>query len=314
MSSGCRNHNPYPVRSGSSALSKSEVNLSTTMPKHSASKKPSTAPKRDRNAPVAASLDAFPSSKPNSRVNSAKSKAAPPPATTTRGSGDGEAVDVNTEPDCDSSSFQDTKLHTNRNRSSNNGNTTTTNTMTTTTTAGATRTPLPSGISLSSLEITLEDKLMSKGVLSSDTPIICPSKILSEANFRDTSKQIELKLSQISKTAPVDIDESANQEPPTTSPWPETQEFLVRESHDNQSMMRRYSLPPPVGEVESSGTPDDSPVVKSNIMSFLSSKSPSPRKQVDLSNSSVCRVIKKQRFDSLMKSNLDVTLALPSED
>nr|CAH8839175.1 unnamed protein product [Trichobilharzia regenti] len=264
-----------------------------------------------------------------------------------------------------------------------------------------------------------KDKLMNKGVLSSDTPVTRLSKILSEANFLDTSKKTELKLSQISKIVPADIDESANQEPPTASSWPETQEFLVREgsnscssgyysnatthsapascicervcetnafendqpvstiesaycfseyltpaesklrrahscssrgwlakrqrrqqwprisgickvkgasnssilnvdtnscpaviSHDNQSMMRRYSLPP-VGEVGSSGTSDDSPV-KSNIMSFLSSKSPSPRKQVDLSNSSVCPVIKKQRFDSPTKSNLDVTL--PSED
>ncbi|CAH8828303.1 unnamed protein product [Trichobilharzia szidati] len=127
MSSGYRNNNnnnPYPVRSGSSALSKSEVNLSTTTPKHSASKKPSTAPKRDRNAPVAASLDAFPSSKPNSRVNSAKSKA--PPPVTTRGSGDGEAGDLIMV-------ILPLLL------------------LLLTSTTGATRTPLPSGISLSSL-------------------------------------------------------------------------------------------------------------------------------------------------------------------
>ncbi|CAH8475243.1 unnamed protein product [Heterobilharzia americana] len=139
VSPGSRNNNPYPVRSGSSALSKSEINLSSTTPRRSSSKKPLITPKRDRNAPVASSLDTFPSSNASSRVNSAKSKVLPP--ATTRGSGDGEALDTNAEPDCDSSSFREKKSRTIRNRPVNGGN-------------DASRkasTPLSSGISLSSL-------------------------------------------------------------------------------------------------------------------------------------------------------------------
>ncbi|CAI2725465.1 unnamed protein product [Schistosoma spindalis] len=133
-------NNPYPVRSGSSTLSKSEVNLSSTVPKHSSTKRLSATPKRDRNGLVAASLDNFPSSKPNSRLNSAKSK--PHPSAITRGSGDGEAVEPNTEPDCDSSSFRETKARVTHNRPV-SGRSVVNNL--------AGRNPLPSGISLSSL-------------------------------------------------------------------------------------------------------------------------------------------------------------------
>ncbi|CAH8488912.1 unnamed protein product [Schistosoma haematobium] len=144
LSPSCRttnnSNNPYPVRSGSSTLSKSEANLSSTVPKHSSTKRLSATPKRDRNGLVAASLDNFPSSKPNSRLNSAKSK--PHPSAITRGSGDGEAVEPNTEPDCDSSSFRETKARVTHNRPV-NGRSVVNNL--------AGRNPLPSGISLSSL-------------------------------------------------------------------------------------------------------------------------------------------------------------------
>ncbi|CAH8489773.1 unnamed protein product [Schistosoma rodhaini] len=133
-------NNPYPVRSGSSTLSKSEVNLSSTVPKHSSSKRLSTTPKRDRNGLVAASLDNFPSSKPSSRLNSAKSK--PHQSAITRGSGDGEAVEPNTEPDCDSSSFRETKARVTHDRPVSRRSVV--NNL-------AGRNPIPSGISLSSL-------------------------------------------------------------------------------------------------------------------------------------------------------------------
>ncbi|CAH8465958.1 unnamed protein product [Schistosoma turkestanicum] len=137
------NNNPYPVRSGSSSLSKSEVNLSTSLPKHSVTKRSTATPKRDRSALVAASLDTFPSSKPNSRLNSAKSKPHPS-SIIIRGSGDGEAVEPpNTEPDCDSSSFRETKIRATHNRPVNGSSAVNNNT--------SSRNPLPAGISLSSL-------------------------------------------------------------------------------------------------------------------------------------------------------------------
>ncbi|KAH8850138.1 Calmodulin-regulated spectrin-associated protein 1-B [Schistosoma japonicum] len=142
VSPTCRNNNnPYPVRSGSSSLSKSEVNLSSAVLKHSSNKRTVTTPKRDRNALVAASLDTFPSSKPSSRLNSAKSK---PPPVTTRGSGDGEAVEASAELDYDSSSLREAKVRTARATRHINGNTAPVNN------AGS-RNLLPSGISLSSL-------------------------------------------------------------------------------------------------------------------------------------------------------------------
>ncbi|KAH8850140.1 Calmodulin-regulated spectrin-associated protein 1-B [Schistosoma japonicum] len=139
VSPTCRNNNnPYPVRSGSSSLSKSEVNLSSAVLKHSSNKRTVTTPKRDRNALVAASLDTFPSSKPSSRLNSAKSK---PPPVTTRGSGDGEAVEASAELDYDSSSLREAKVRTARATRHINGNTAPVNN------AGS-RNLLPSGITL----------------------------------------------------------------------------------------------------------------------------------------------------------------------
>ncbi|CAH8503506.1 unnamed protein product [Heterobilharzia americana] len=77
---------------------------------------------------------------------------------------------------------------------------------------------------------------MNKGTTSSDTPVTRLSKILSKANFLEASrKKTGPKLDHISEIVPADIDESANQEPPTKSLWADGQEFLVRESSNSCS-------------------------------------------------------------------------------
>ncbi|CAH8506353.1 unnamed protein product [Schistosoma bovis] len=84
-------------------------------------------------------------------------------------------------------------------------------------------------------------ELMNTSDLSSDTPVTRLSKILSKANFLEVSKtKTAPKLHQISEIIPPDIDESANQEPPTTSVWSEAPEFFVRE-HSNSCSSGYYS-------------------------------------------------------------------------
>ncbi|TNN07641.1 M-phase inducer phosphatase 2 isoform 1 [Schistosoma japonicum] len=77
---------------------------------------------------------------------------------------------------------------------------------------------------------------MNKSDLSSDTPVTRLSKILSKANILEVSKgKTGPKLHQISEIIPADIDESANQEPPTTSLWSDAHELLIRESSNSCS-------------------------------------------------------------------------------
>lgn len=118
--------NPYPVRSGSSSLSKSEANLSSGLPQRNTSNRLLNVSQK-RLGKVATSLDTsqFPSRR-RVRTSSAvrkSSKYLPP----TRGHADGEAVEVSEDQEsiCDSSSMTNSSYRS--------------------------RSQLPSGLSLSSL-------------------------------------------------------------------------------------------------------------------------------------------------------------------